>query len=236
MILSTGGAKAICLTVTIVLTIGVKIKKYLSIKPPYILANHAIHPHSCKVNFEFTIYLPSIFLLLQSTFRYDSSHWTSTSTYNDYSYGRDGGLDNRQFKGSTYWKTSFKEICVGMKYNSNLRAFSFSYPALSLYDLIADGKYRQTKLGRNKWKSLISGSSLQRNCNREGFNVYFSTDKRVRLGIFSNQENDCNSPDSFIGLGTYRWGNRKNCAGNFATFSPDNGDKNLKVMGYILVR
>ena len=153
----------------------------------------------------------------------------------DYSYGRDGGLDNRQFKGSTYWRTSFKEICVAMKYNGNLRAFSFSYPASSLYGLIADGRYRQTHLGRDKWKSLISGSSLQRNCNREGFNVYDSS-IRVRIGVFSNQQNDCNSPNSFIGLGTYD-GGKKNTAGNYAyEYSPDNGNTNLKVMGYILVR
>ena len=123
-----------------------------------------------------------------------------------------------------------------MKYNGYLRAFSFPYPASSLYSLIADGKYRQTHLGRDKWKSLISGSSLQSNCNREGFNVYHSDHARVRLGIFSNQENDCHTPDSFIGLGTYRHGNVENTAGNVATHSPDNGDKNLKVMGYILVR
>ena len=123
-----------------------------------------------------------------------------------------------------------------MKYNGNLRAFSFSYPASSLYDLIADGRYRPTHVGRNKWKSLISGSSLQRNCNREGFNVYYSG-IRVRLGILGNQENDCNTPDSYIGLGTHFFRNVGNAAGNLAyCCSPDNGHKNLKVMGYILVR
>ena len=124
-----------------------------------------------------------------------------------------------------------------MKYNGNLRAFSFSYPASSLYDLIADGRYRPTRLGRNKWKSLISGSSLQRNCNREGFNVYHTNLARVRLGIFSNEQNHCNTPDSFIGLGGGypRW-KVINPAGNAACCSPDNGDKNLKAMGYILVR
>ena len=180
-------------------------------------------------------------MLLQSTFRYDSFFWFSKGTYNDNSYGRDGCLDNRQYKGSTYWKTSFKEICVAMQYivhflhSFSFRAFSFPYPASSLYSLIADGRYRPTHLGRNKWKSLISGSSLQRNCNREGFNVYHSY-ARVRLGIFSNQENDCNSPDSFFGLGTYHGVHQHNAAGNVATHSPDNGEKNLKVMGYILVR
>ena len=165
---------------------------------------------------------------MQSTFRYDSSYWTSTSSYGDYSYYRDGGLDNREFKGSTYWRTSFKEICIGMKYNGYLRAFSFSYPASSLYSLIADGNYRQTHLGRNKWKSLIAGSSLQPNCNREGFNAY-NYYARARLGLTTNNENDCNTPDTFIGLGAYSHQNVGNAAGNV-------GDKNLEVMGYILVR
>ena len=121
-----------------------------------------------------------------------------------------------------------------MKYNGYLKAFSFSYPASSLYSLIADGSYRQTHLGRNKWKSLISGSSLQLNCNREGFNAYAQY-VRVRLGLIANQENDCNTPDSFIGLGGTWYGN---AAGNAAApcCSPDNGGKNLKAMGYILVR
>ena len=122
-----------------------------------------------------------------------------------------------------------------MKYNGNLRAFSFPYPASSLYSLIADGNYRQTHLGRYKWKSLIYGSSLQRNCEREGFNVYGPYAK-VRLGIIANNENDCKTHDTFVGLGAYDRGGVFNAAGNYACCSPDNGEKNLKVMGYILVR
>ena len=182
---------------------------------------------------------------LQSTFRYSSNYWTNKNTYNDGSYGKNGGLDNRQFKGSTYWKTSFNEICVAMKYGGRLRAISFWYAALSLYDLIADGNYRQTHLGRWKWKQLIRGSSLQRHCNREGFNVYVSSSRhtKVRLGIVANEQNDCNSPDSFIGLGgdglhphCSQTAASLNAAGNIAQCLPDNGSKNLKAMGYILVR
>ena len=94
-----------------------------------------------------------------------------------------------------------------MKYEENLKAFSFSYSASSLYSLIADGEYRPTNLGRNKWKWLISGSSLQYSCNKEGFNVYNEISRDT------------------------------NAAGNAARhLSPDNGEKNLKAMGYILVR
>ena len=174
---------------------------------------------------------------MQNTFRYGSSYWTENTTYNDSSHGRDGGLDSREFKGSTYWRTSFNEICVGMKYEENLKAFSFSYSASSLYSLIADGEYRQTNLGRNTWKWLISGSSLQRNCNKEGLNVYSGSAQhsRVRLGLIANEQDDCESPDSFIGLGA-QWNWRANTAGNIGIISPDNGEKSLKVMGYILVR
>ena len=112
------------------------------------------------------------------------------------------------------------------------------HPVSSLYDLIAEGKYRQTHLGRNKWKSLISGSSLQHYCNRERFDVYHVDHARVRLSIFSSQENDCISPDCFIGFGGgYLRGNVRIPAGNGAICCfLDNGVKHLRGMGYILVR
>ncbi|CAB3989345.1 Hypothetical predicted protein, partial [Paramuricea clavata] len=146
-----------------------------------------------KINGDWKEYFQIQFLLLEER-----------STYNDNAYGRNDGLDNHEYKGSTYWRASFKQICVGMKFGSRLRAFSFSYPASSLYSLIADGKYRQTRVGRAQWKSLIYGSSLQSNCNQEGFNVEQSSNYpivKVRLGIIANQENGCDSPDSFVGLG-----------------------------------
>ncbi|XP_028416386.1 uncharacterized skeletal organic matrix protein 5-like isoform X2 [Dendronephthya gigantea] len=184
----------------------------------------------------------------QSTFRYSSSYWTNKTTFNDNDNGRNGGFDNREFKGSTYWKTSFNEICVAMKYGGQLRALSFSHPASSLHDLFADNNYRQTNVGRSQWKQLIQGSSLQRNCNREGFNVNLRPGHhaRIRLGIAGNEQNDCKTPDSFMGLGgeggtSYgiSWCGSSlslNTAGNLAQCTPDNGTKNLKAMGYILVR
>ena len=43
---------------------------------------------------------------------------------------------------------------------------------LSLSSLITYGKYRATSLGRNAWRNFIgSQSSLQANCNKEGFNA-----------------------------------------------------------------
>ena len=63
----------------------------------------------------------------------------------------------------------------------------------------------------------------------------------TRIGYVSNQEDDCNTPDSFIGLGST---NRipdsttylpKISCGNVASWQPDNGNQSLATMGLILV-
>ena len=111
--------------------------------------------------------------------------------------------------------------------------------ASSLYSLIADGQYRATALGRNTWKTLIgSQASLQRRCNKEGFNVLSVADQRAkaRIGIIANNENQCHSCDSRIGFGTGGTPDYSNTCGNAAAVAPDNGNKNIRAMGYILVQ
>lgn len=56
---------------------------------------------------------------------------------------------------------------------------------------------------------------------------------RVRIGIFSNDENVCIICDLRIGFGKglFNW----NICGNVVMYGGDNGDKNIKVMEYILV-
>ena len=109
----------------------------------------------------------------------------------------------------------------------------------SLYSLIADGRYRATSLGRDKWKALIgSEASLQPNCNKEGFNAVGDKNNysKARIGIIGNQQNDCVSCNSRIGFGTGGRPDDSNTCGNEATYKPDNGEKHIKTMGYILVK
>ena len=124
-----------------------------------------------------------------------------------------------------------------MKIGQQIKFIVFNKQANSLYSLIADGQYRGTSLGRNTWKKLIgSQASLQYNCNREGFNSVCNANK-VRIGIITNNENHCNSCDSRIGFGTGGYPDESNTCGNEATYhSPDNGEKHIKAMGYILVQ
>ena len=83
----------------------------------------------------------------------------------------ESGLDDQETKLQTYWNTPFTKVCLGMKVGEVTKFFVLNQKASSLYALIADGKYRKTSLGREGWKKLITGSSLQKNCQKEGFNV-----------------------------------------------------------------
>ena len=125
-----------------------------------------------------------------------------------------------------------------MKIGHQLRFIAINRQANSLYLLIADGKYRDTSLGRNTWKTLIGSlASLQHNCNKEGFNAMGSADgsSRARIGFLGNNEQDCITPDSRIGFGTGGYHDDNNTCGNEAT-SSDNGGKHIKAMGYLLVQ
>ena len=134
----------------------------------------------------------------------------------------------------SYHLVSFQDICVGMKEgNDSIRWLKIPQKAKSLHSLIADGKYRQTYLGRNAWKGLLKSPSLQLNCNIEGFNPQ-SPGCKTRIGIISNQETHCNDPDSRIGFGG--WGCGKNSVGNGAFWNADNGDRDVATFGYILVK
>ena len=174
-------------------------------------------------------------LTFQKTFHYNSNFWSNKEAYN--LPGGETGFDREETKLPTYWATPFSKICLGMSINQQINFVTVNKEASSLYSLIADGKYRNTSLGRNTWKSLIgSAGSLQRYCNKEGFNVRPNVYSIARIGILGNNENYCLTCDSRIGFGTGGSPDDSNTCGNVALHNPDNGTKNIKAMGYILVQ
>ena len=110
------------------------------------------------------------------------------------------------------------------------------YTATSLYNVIADGNYRMTNVGRAEWMSLINGTSLQDFCNKEGFNAQCSSSgRKSRIGILGNGGNNCVTCDSVIGLG-FEMKGWKWSSGNIDDLPSRNRDKKLKTFGYILVQ
>ncbi|PFX13208.1 hypothetical protein AWC38_SpisGene22728 [Stylophora pistillata] len=172
-----------------------------------------------------------------TTFHYSSHYWTDTNDYN--LSGAETGFDLQETKLPTYWNTSFSKICLGMKIAEQLSFIVIKIQSDSLYSLIADGQYRDTSLGRDKWKTLIgSQASLQANCNKEGFNVFGSLSYRskTRIGILGNNENDCDSSDSRIGFGTGGSPDDSKSCGNEAESNADNEVQRIAAMGYILLQ
>ncbi|KAL9954496.1 hypothetical protein ACROYT_G042044 [Oculina patagonica] len=172
------------------------------------------------------------------TFHYNAGYWSDRNEYNV--RGGKTGFDTQETKLPTYWNTSFTKICLGMKIGQQLNFIVINKQANSLYSLIADGQYRATSLGRNTWKTLIgSQASLQVNCNKEGFNLVSTVTyrSRARIGILGNEGSDgCDSCDSRIGFGTGGSPDDTNTCGNEAGGSSDNGARQIKAMGYILVQ
>ena len=175
--------------------------------------------------------------LFQRTFHYNSHFWSDRNAYN--LAGGKTGFDFQETKLPTYWITPFSKICLDMRIGHQIKFIVINKHANSLYSLIADGHYRATSLGRNTWKTLIgSQASLQHNCNKEGLNVVCtsSSHSKARIGIISNNGNDCSSCDSRIGFGTGGYPDDSNTCGNEAAISTDNVDNKIKTMGYILVQ
>ena len=171
------------------------------------------------------------------TFHYDSSLWNNKEAFN--LDGGKTGFDTRETKLPSYWNTSFSKICLGMKIGQQIKFIVINRTASSLYSLIADGQYRNTSLGRDTWKSLIgSNASLEIKCNKEGFNTLCDWKKRskARIGIVGNKGNNCNSCYSRIGFGTGGKPDDSITCGNQASSNGDNGAKNIKAMGYIMVQ
>ncbi|KAL9961349.1 hypothetical protein ACROYT_G030267 [Oculina patagonica] len=173
----------------------------------------------------------------KKTFHFDSKFWTNKNDFN--LPGGQTGLDLQETKLPTYWNTPFSKICLGMRIGGQIKFTVINMHANSLYSLIADGKYRATSLGRNTWKTLIgSKASLQHNCNKEGFNAVCSSSgsSRARIGFVGNNQNACSSCDSRIGFGTAGYPEDANTCGNVAKHGTDNGDRFIKMMGYIFVQ
>ena len=180
----------------------------------------------------------------QSTFKYNSPFWSDLNTYETQN-GEEGLTDNES-KLASYWKTPFTKICLGMKVNGITRWMKLDYTASSLYSVMADGIFRDTTAGRSAWKALIDGSSLQLNCNKEGFNIHTTIPEKPeffldgRLAFIGNNENNCISPDSYIGFGVSMFACRRHseitCGNKAMCPGTDNGDKTAPAIGFILVQ
>ena len=180
--------------------------------------------------------------LPKDTFSYHSNYWSNKNTFGEI-WGTIG-FDDEETKMPSYWSNNFTQICLGMRVGDVTEWLTIDRQASSLHSLIAGNNYKPTSLGRDKWKSLIDESSLQLECNKEGFNVKSPTARDhsaiTRIGIISNNEEDCNSCDSRIGIGSGgtsgRMDGTNSCGNEAGPFESDNGKQHIKANCYILIK
>ena len=97
-----------------------------------------------------------------NNFYYKSKLWSNKETFQPTNLD----WDDKETKLAAYWTLPFTQLRLGMKVDGTIRWISFNYGASSLYSVIADGKYRSTSIGENKWRPLLPQLSLQQHCNR----------------------------------------------------------------------
>ena len=168
----------------------------------------------------------------QTTFEYDSSYWQNTNTYNTDSYK----YDDQEYKNEQFSILPFKQVMLELKTWTKTRYIIAAVKGSSLHELFNNG-YTPTYLTREVWKSMIQDSSLQLNCNKEGFNTQWDSSNhvKIRFWIIANEQNDCWTPDSRIWI----WWQGQNAlsVGNYAwAWSADNWAATIHSFWYLYVR
>lgn len=172
----------------------------------------------------------------KETFAYDTAYWTNEVTLNSESTD----ISKTEHKNRSFSTVPFSTVRLTLDTAGDIRSMNIPKTASSL-QAVFNGGYQSTNMGRAAWKGMVHDSSLQFNCNREGFNS--ETDDlrngtaKVRLGILANGQNDCVSPDSWLGIGGY-YHRRSSSVGNYVIPDnvSDNGGRNTNSFGYLYIR
>ncbi len=180
----------------------------------------------------------------KSTFQYNKPIWTDGKTLNPTSFS----LNLEEAKNDAFMHVSFKEVMVyfrDLPTYSSYGKVTFGLTASSMHSVISTNNYKafDTPVGRSGWVgalNILKGvtASLQANCNREGINVRPNTSTEgVRIGIVGNEQNDCSTPDSYIGVGgTQNESNTEPTAGNLSKYGSSNGDQKTATFAFVYIR
>jgi hypothetical protein len=165
-----------------------------------------------------------------ATFAHDAAIWQDATTL----HSESPDLDDNEAKLGGYATMPFGYLRVGMAQNQATHWLILPIEGQSLAALMTTG-FHATNVGRSAWERLPARGSLQTNCNREGINVE-TPQASVRIGILANNQNDCATCNSVIGLGAKGMSIGELACGNVADTSPDNGTRDDALFGYVMVR
>lgn len=137
---------------------------------------------------------------MSSTWRYDSPIWQNCTPFSA------GGNS----KTALYCEDFSNMALIFSDYTPRVAKYeAVEYAAWSGVKSLQEmftGNYVPTTLGVEAWRRMVPRSGYQPHCNREGFVSTADTSTILRrtscrFGILMNNEDDCVSPDSYIGIG-----------------------------------
>ena len=131
-----------------------------------------------------------------------------------------------------------KQVRIGMVVGGITRTLTVDASGPSLRAMLT-GKPIATKADLLQWEALLPKGSLQAHCHSQGLAVVASNGAKVRVGILGNNEKDCGSVDSWLGLGAVPvvCGQKATpTVGNVACWGPDHGPANTAATAWLMVR
>lgn len=134
---------------------------------------------------------------------------------------------------------SYSSICIEISYIGKMRSLAINQPGRSLLDTFKSKNYVVTNEGLSDWRNLLDGSRLESKCYKEGLNVQDNKGTMIaRIGIMGSDFTNCDSPDAYIGIGTF-WLPPISCKTDRAGTSCGNIFKcftALRAFGYIYIQ
>ena len=184
----------------------------------------------------------------KNTFPYADAKWTDPNPYM-----ADPTLDRKETKLQSFATVPVDEVLLGMEAPLGQGALQLKYIQFnldpnppSLASVFMAGTYVATNNPESQWTDLVTGGGLQDNCKRQGFNATSTandptTHARVRIGILGNDNMDCASPNSFIGVGASPDGDICDggygaTTGNGAVCFVDGGKRDIDGFAVVYVR
>jgi len=142
---------------------------------------------------------------------------------------------------TVYSMMEFEEILIGMDgmLDGTIRWLKLDVSSTSLQDLFKSTD-TDTFLPRPTkeewiWSMNDPKANIQPYCNANGINIAKGS-SRARFGIISNQENNCHSCDSRIGVGGSGHPNNNIVVGNTRRWMPDGNNGDRSSFAYMFVR
>lgn len=147
-----------------------------------------------------------------TAFVYGAAQWSSAGTLNETSTN----LTAEDAKFQAFDDMPCDEVLAQTKNANGDGTIKLANPtaATTLLSVFSGGQV-VTNAGRAAWIASQNGTTLQENCNLEGFNVN-ETYAKARIGMLTNQEGACGSSDSVVGIGVYA---ATSCGNNAGPFS-----------------